>query len=547
MADGVKTMTSATQPHLTLRRVLAAIWGGMRAGRKRYVLGFLALCLGAGILGGLWCVVPVIPKATIRAGNAPTLQAFTPDGKTLITSGDLDPPGESPIQLWDVDTGRERLHVVGNWSALRKVLVAPDGKVFAAIDRSNDLTLLETGTGKQIGCLTEDDRAWTPDFDSQFSPDGRFLIFQEPTELHKGRFLIFWEVQTKAVRARLEGYNSDLTAAKDGKQMALYERVEPMHFRIKRWCLDADFPDAGPFQQLDVVAQDIAISPRLDSFAFSRSGADPATGDEIVLADMNTGMEKEKVLYRDPDPANNHIRFSPNGKFLTVDNPHRFNWIRRTPPGPPPLWDVDAGLKPVAAQLDTLHISADDRWLLAHTANGEVELYDTATFRKRGTVSVPTDWSWGIMMGQTFSPSAWDLYQFTPDSRGVLVTGKSMHEKGNRVAEFLGNYIPALQAKHPDVVRLWDVETGQQIAALADCREALYSPDGQSLATVHRGGVIKVWDVPPRKPVLAIIGTSLFLWLSVLVGVQLWQRFLRMGRGEAPPPRRDQGATATAV
>jgi hypothetical protein len=36
----------------------------------------------------------------------------------------------------------------------------------------------------------------------------------------------------------------------------------------------------------------------------------------------------------------------------------------------------------------------------------------------------------------------------------------------------------------------------------------------------------------------AILGTSLVLWLSVLVGIRLWVRLLRSGRGrlaDAPP------------
>jgi WD40 repeat protein len=60
-----------------------------------------------------------------------------------------------------------------------------------------------------------------------------------------------------------------------------------------------------------------------------------------------------------------------------------------------------------------------------------------------------------------------------------------------------------------------------------DCYQALYSPDGKTLATAHADGTVRLWDVPPRKPVLAIVGTSLVLWLSVLVGIRLWGRLVR--------------------
>ena len=62
----------------------------------------------------------------------------------------------------------------------------------------------------------------------------------------------------------------------------------------------------------------------------------------------------------------------------------------------------------------------------------------------------------------------------------------------------------------------------EEIATFADCRQALYSPDGKTLATLHEDGTVKVWDIPAaRKPILRICGVSLVLWLMVMVGVQL--------------------------
>ena len=38
--------------------------------------------------------------------------------------------------------------------------------------------------------------------------------------------LLFWEVETKSVRASFEGYSSDVVIAEDGKQMAFHRRIE---------------------------------------------------------------------------------------------------------------------------------------------------------------------------------------------------------------------------------------------------------------------------------------------------------------------------------
>ncbi len=498
------------------------------------VNGSLGLNLWLLLFAGLCQVVPVVPKATWHAGKAPHLHAFLADGKTLVTSGNSDFPHQGPIDLWDVATGQRRLSVAGDWVAVREVKVSPDDKVFTTLDRNDHLAMWETATGQKVEPFAEFQKelGWTDCRDKQFSPDGRFLILEQRRATREGPyFLFFWEVETQALRARIEGYLADLMIDKDGKQMAIFHRAEPSHFRVERWRLDARFPDTGPFQVHDVSAHKVAISPKLDTFATAHKNAGPDNGD-IQLWDLATGKEKAKIVYFNPDPPNNQLRFSPNGRFLTVDNPHRFNQIywQREPPGPPPLWDTEAGLKEVGGGLDALHISADDRRLLAKSKTGEVELYDTATFRKLGNISVPGEGTISIAMGQTFSPSAWDLYQFTPDSKAVLVTGMISFGHDNAITDFLGQYIPAFRPTFPRVVRLWDVETGQQIAAFTDCWHALYAPDGKTVATAHEDGTIRIWDVPPRKPVLALFGVSLVLWLAPLVGVQLLGRLLRRFR-----------------
>jgi WD40 repeat protein len=520
--------TPRDRPRNLLRAALVHVFG--QPCRKQYALWSLAGTIGVVIFLALWRLSPVAPRQTMHGRKEPCLHAVSSASNLLATSESADFPHRGPIHLWDLQTGQRRLSVVGDWAAVRKVEFSPQGKLLTVIDQDDHMTLWETATGKEVARFVEfEKKGWTIPLETKFSPDDCFLILQDRhPALQDSDFLIFWNVESKAVRARIEGDLSDLTIAKDGKEMALSRQVERQHIRVERWRLDDGFPDAGPFQKYDVIAHEVAISPKLYTFASSRASTSPDKGDEIQLWDLATGKEKAKVVYLNPDPSNFHLRFSPNGRFLTVDNPGRFGWIRSTTIGLPLLWDTGAGLKEVGTGLNALHISADDRWLLALSKSHKVELYDTATFQKRGTISVPGDGIFAIAMGQAVSPTVWDLYQFTPDSTKVLVTRMDHYEKTNPVTDFLGEHIPGFKPKGLWwVSRLWDVETARQIATFTECGQADCSSDGKTLVTAHEDGTIKLWDIPPRKPILAILGLSLVLWFALLFGVPLSIRLVR--------------------
>src|SRR5262249_40921355 len=292
-----------------------------------YVLWALAGALGVAIFLGLWRVMPIAPRETMHFGKEPYLHAVSPAGNILATSEDVDFLLRGPIHLWDLQTGQQRLSVAGDWSAVRKVDFPPRGTLFTVLDQDGHLTLWETATGKEVARFVELEKkaGWEVPLDTMFSPDDCFLILEDAhPAVHDSAVLVFWEVEAKAVRARIEGDLSHLTIAKDGQQMALVRRVEPQHFCVERWQLEASFPGSGPFQKYDVVAREVAISPKLDTFAYSCAGSDPDTGDEIHLWDLATGNEKAKVVYLNPDPLYSHLRFNPNGRFLAVDNPHFF-------------------------------------------------------------------------------------------------------------------------------------------------------------------------------------------------------------------------------
>jgi hypothetical protein len=184
--------------------------------------------------------------------------------------------------------------------------------------------------------------------------------------------------------------------------------------------------------------------------------------------------------------------------------------------------------------------SWDDQFLLEQDGTGAT-LYETAGMTRRGELRIPGDSELqeSTGMGNIPTRSEHGTDAFAPDSKTVVLTRLVRNRQPNPVLAWISNQLGATQPAQPvECARLWDVETCTELACFDDCIQALYSPDGKTLATAHADGKVRLWDVPPRKPLLAIAGTSLTMWLFVLVGVQLWVRLLRWGRGRPVKPHK---------
>jgi hypothetical protein len=82
-------------------------------------------------------------------------------------------------------------------------------------------------------------------------------------------------------------------------------------------------------------------------------------------------------------------------------------------------------------------------------------------------------------------------------------------------------------------VRLWDTRTGRQQAAFFECRQALFSPDGKTLATMHDNSIMKFWDVPLRKPLGTVLACTSISWLAAVL---VWRLIRRIGSNSPSPP-----------
>jgi WD40 repeat protein len=140
--------------------------------------------------------------------------AFSPDRKTLAT-GHRD----GTARVWDVRTGKERLHFKADKIGPVYVALSPDGGVLATAgsEREPVIRLWDAAKGGQVGQFRGLGAGFTG---VAFSPDGKTLAARESTRDVKVRL---WEVATGKERLQSRAgqpYGHSLAFSQDGKALA---------------------------------------------------------------------------------------------------------------------------------------------------------------------------------------------------------------------------------------------------------------------------------------------------------------------------------------
>jgi hypothetical protein len=122
---------------------------------------------------------------------------------------------------------------------------------------------------------------------------------------------------------------------------------------------------------------------------------------------------------------------------------------------------------------------------------------------------------------------------FSPDSRFIAIWGLYHDAPRASLMDWMPRWVrrwlrgfPADDADK-SVVRLWETDGAKQEAAFFQCRQVFFSPDSQTLATVHSDGVIKLWALPLSRPLKMSLALTGIVWLVFLLA---WQCVIRLSR-----------------
>ena len=398
--------------------------------------------------------------------------AISSDGKLALSAG-----RDKTIRLWDVAGGQQVRSFEGVTEEPWGVAFSPDGSRALSGGMDKAVRLWDVTTGKETASFSGHTDGV---FRVAFSPDGRWALSGG-----RDKTVRLWEVETRKQLRSFEGHESAVLA--------------------------------------------VAFSPD-GHWAVSGSGNDAT----VRLWDVETGQEVRQ--FDGHTEAITSVAFSPDSRLALTGSADRT--MR--------LWDVATGRQLRSLSHPTgvccVAISPDGR--LAVSGSG------SKTTPDGGTAPAGHDYTvrlWDLASGQVLAQAdgftgAIDAAAFSPDGRSVLVGSNDatlrllkLPEPSSLPITEVGRFsVPGQMSAvlspdgryglslnwHDPILRLWDVESRQQVQTFEGSSEAAclaFSPDGKWALSGSYGPIkngawapgdnsIRLWEVATGKSVRRFLG-----------------------------------------
>ncbi len=364
---------------------------------------------------------------------------LSPDGKTLASGSWQDPN----VRLWDIATGKEKLHFTTGGRDVLSVAFSPDGKRLAAISNLAGFAFFDPTSGKQLQKVKE---YYGGVSQIAYAPDGKILAGLEANrtvhimDASSGKHLREFGKTPRSM--------AGFTISPDGKTIATF------------W---------GGAHACDLwdVASGKLLHPAWGHRMYITSVAFSADGQQVFSAagisdfpvqvwDARTG-ERRTELGENPNGVNG-LALSPDGRLLAACG-YNDNAIR--------LWDVGTrkevrSLKVHASVIVSVNWSADGKTLVSGSSyDKSIRIWDAATGKQLRVIDAKQDWPASVVL--------------SPDSKIVAAGG---YQGG--------------------VIRLWSDDTGKELRSIKAPQQFVYaiafSPDGSYLASGGISGTIHFWE-----------------------------------------------------
>lgn len=474
-----------------------------KIGKRPCLLAYAALyALGASALA---VALPVLPRTSIAMPWQADDVLISRDGSTLVaTFLDWATAAICNIGVWDLRTGERKINESGIPGRIgdphmrsrslersfHPIDISPDGSLVAAII-SGKVEIWDTRGRQRLKSLIQSTSPLLGGCHLRFSPDGNTLAF---TSSHQGKNSItIWDVPTRSERYSIPGQSDRFVFSPDSRALASTTAFRNVGVRL----LDAysgnevvSLEEPAYGETLD----DTAPSPFQMALAFS--------GDGSVLG-----------MYAKLEPRQLTLKYRP-----VLDRTTCVSAIWDTGTGKiraQRLWRNASAVFDDTANCDGVFIAPRNRREVDSTLLDPITGDLRQTFATGGLNSSCQD------LG-TFDFFA-GRYGHAPSPEGRFVALKKYVPQYKPLpAPQWTKFVPFWTWNPPEsmyTVELHELETALVRATLPDQVFACFSPDGRMLATqsspykmvngmseLDDSHVIYIWDVPPGRPWLFILG-----------------------------------------
>lgn len=478
----------------------------------------------------LWDVSTGELKSTFDSGkNAWDMTVvFSPDGKTI---GICKGIWYERIQLLDVESTTLRETLIGHTGRVESIAFSPDGDTLVSGSKDRTICLWDVNKGSFLTTLIEH----TDDVVSVvFSPDGKTLA----TGSMDGT-VILWDTENYQKSLKITGHNdwiNEFVFSPDGKTIVSGSRDRT----VRLWDTKTG-KNINTFFGHNSPVVSIAISPDGQTIA---SGGDSgpsingwfADDFSIRLWDVASGKNKKTLIGHYSDIYN--LSFSLDGRIHTSTA----GWDSI-------LWDVKTGnpLWTLSGDRDNhmgrITFSPDGNTFIT-AGNSGIQFWDLNTMQPIPSYTgLPKGYVYGIYSpdGSTLAVSG-----INPDvhllniSTGIYTTIKTGHNGRLTIPAFSvdGKILATAGFPNDNTIRFWDLASNDLKYTITSNPDDVYrlkfSPDGNTLATTGKGGVIYLWNYPfaiERSTHIADINRDGFVDINDLVLVAA--NFGQIGENDA--------------
>lgn len=455
-----------------------------------------------------------------------TVAEFSADGKRIAFGG-LD----GTIDLFEVDSGKQLFHLKtsgkyfgGAGNRVNALAMSPDGKTLGV--GSNDWTarIIDLASGKQVRQLIGPTFGNIGDHGAihsvAFSPDGKTLAAASNVPM-----LRRWEPATGREISIPEVGHRDgilsITYSRDGKFLA----SSSTDLTIRIW-------DTATGKQVRQLAGHVGS---INGVAFSANGrvlvsAGGYNDETLRWWDTTTGQNLRTIKI----PYAYEMGVSPDGETIATAGS---DGIR--------LWDMKSGkaVGHLKGKAYRVIFSQDGKRVSDGSRIWDIEKNQLITeFEVASRMTLSPDWKLAIAAGEIshgggeYTAKLWEvvtqkeILTFVKNKDWINSVACSPDGRTVAIAERVG-------------VRLWDMATGKEISRLSSetrnwYYEIIFSPDGNSLATINSNATITIWNVPAYKSPLKseqITPKELDeLWVK-LAGLDPAQAYASINRLRASP------------